>query len=158
MYSMKRTMWGVPLNRSAIGTRSCSFTPRLTTMLILIGLRPASPASSMARSTGSTGNPMSFIEENTASSTASRLTVSRPSPAARKERARCPVRSEPLVVRVRSSSPGTADSIRTRSSSPWRRSGSPPVSRIFRTPCPTKIDASRAISSNDSSSLRGMKR
>ena len=82
MYSMKRTTWGVPLNRSAIGTRSCSFTPRLTTMLILIGLRPASPASSMARSTGSTGNPTSFIEENTASSTASRLTVSRLSPAA----------------------------------------------------------------------------
>ena len=102
MYSMNRTMWPVPRKRSAIGTISWSFTPRFTTMLILTGLNPARPASSMACSTGSTENPTSFIDENTVSSTASRLTVSRVSPAARSRRARLRVRSDPLVVRVRS--------------------------------------------------------
>ena len=57
--------------------------------------RPASAAASMARSTPSTGKLTSLIRLKTASSRASRLTVMRPSPASRRERARAGVSSEP---------------------------------------------------------------
>ena len=77
MYSMKRTMWPLPLKWRAIGTISCSFMPRLTTMLILIGASPAAAAASMPSSTFATGKSTSFIARNVASSSESRLTVTR---------------------------------------------------------------------------------
>ena len=50
----------------------------------------------------------------------------------------------------------SAASMPTSSSSPLRSSGSPPVRRIFSTPCATAILASRVISSKVSSSSRSM--
>jgi len=44
MYSMNRTMCPVPRKCRAMGRMESSFTPRLTTMLTLIGARPASAA------------------------------------------------------------------------------------------------------------------
>src|SRR5437773_3156573 len=60
MYSMKRTMWPVPRKWRAIGTTLSSLTPRLTTMLILIGPSPAAAAASIPASTRSTGKPTSL--------------------------------------------------------------------------------------------------
>src|SRR5205809_211059 len=40
MYSMKRAMWPLPRQRSAIGRMSPSLTPRFTTMLTFTGERP----------------------------------------------------------------------------------------------------------------------
>src|SRR6267154_2187089 len=59
-----------------------SFAPRFTTMLILIGASPAAAAASMPLSTSETGKSASFILRNTASSSESRLTVTRVRPAA----------------------------------------------------------------------------
>src|SRR3990172_439898 len=62
MNSMKRTMWPLPLKWRAIGTIESSLTPRLTTMLILMGPRPALAAASMPSRTFDTGKSTSFIE------------------------------------------------------------------------------------------------
>src|SRR3954470_923324 len=51
MYSMKRTMWPLPRKWRAIGTTPSSLTPRLTTMLIVIGPSPAAAAASIPAST-----------------------------------------------------------------------------------------------------------
>ena len=79
----------------------------------------------------------SFMRRNMASSIASRLTVTRCSPASLSAAA-LRASSEPLVVSVRSSGwPSgvrSAASISTRRSRFLRSSGSPPVSRILRTP------------------------
>ena len=56
-------------------------------------------------------------------------------------------RREPFVVSVRSFKPSTPESISTSRGRPRRTVGSPPVRRIFSTPCATKIRASRVISS-----------
>ncbi|BAS14461.1 hypothetical protein AHiyo8_27640 [Arthrobacter sp. Hiyo8] len=81
-------------------------------------------------------------------------TVTRLSPASLRACAFC-ARTEPFVVIARSgASPSGVRkraSIRTSSSMSFRNRGSPPVSRIFRTPCPTAIEASLVISSNVSS-------
>lgn len=58
-----------------------SLTPRLTTMLILTGARPAATAASMAARTLATGKPTSFMAIKMASSRASRLMVMRCKPA-----------------------------------------------------------------------------
>ena len=89
MYSMKRRMWPVPRKWRAIGTTLASFTPRLTTMLILTGASPAAAAASMPSSTFATGKSTSFICRNVASSSESRLTVMRFRPAALQRRAPC---------------------------------------------------------------------
>jgi hypothetical protein len=60
-----------------MGTMLDSFAPRLTTMLILSGVRPALAAASMPSSTRATGKSTSFIARNVASSSESRLTVTR---------------------------------------------------------------------------------
>ena len=65
----------------AIGTISWSLVPRLTTMLTLIGARPGARAASMPASTSATGKSTSFMRRKTASSSASRLTVTRCRPA-----------------------------------------------------------------------------
>ena len=102
MYSMKRSTMPVPLKCRAIGRISCSLVPRLTTMLILTGPRPAARAASMPLSTSATGKSTSFMRRNTASSSPSRLTVTRCSPASFNALA-LRASSEPLVVSVRSS-------------------------------------------------------
>ncbi|ODV08586.1 MAG: hypothetical protein ABT20_11865 [Rubrivivax sp. SCN 70-15] len=129
-------------------------------MLILIGASPARSAASMPRSTSATGKSTSFMRRKIASSSASRLTVTRRSPA------RCSASalrssSEPFVVSVMSSgSPSAVRSVASCSIRPsrWRRSsGSPPVSRSLVTPCATNSRATRVISSKLSSELCGRK-
>ncbi len=123
-----------------------SFTPRRTTMLIFTGASPASAAASMPSSTFATGKSASFMARKVASSSESRLTVTRSRPAALSARALA-FSAEPLVVSVRSV-PGTASrSMATRRSMSFLSSGSPPVRRIFSVPRPRKMRAMRTISS-----------
>ena len=158
MYSMKRSTMPVPLKCRAMGRISCALVLRLTTMLILIGPSPAACAASMPCSTSATGKSTSFMRRNTASSSPSRLTVTRCRPAALSD---CALRasSEPLVVSVRSnclpSGVRSAASCAIRPSTSLRSSGSPPVRRIFCTPCATNTLAIRVISSKDNKALCG---
>ncbi len=71
-------------------------------MLTLSGASPAAAAASMPSSTRATGKSTSFIARNVASSSESRLTVTRLSPASARLRAFF-ASSAPLVVSVRSS-------------------------------------------------------
>jgi hypothetical protein len=104
------------------------------------------------------GKSTSFILRKIASSMASRLTLTRDRPASRND---CALRasSDALVVSVRSSGlPDTVSmraSISTSRSMFLRSSGSPPVRRIFSTPCATKMRAVRSISSKLSNSEWG---
>ena len=95
-----------------MGRIECSLAPRLTTMLTLTG-KPASAAASMPSSTLATGKRTSFIAWNTPSSSESRLTVTRSSPAARSAGALARS-SDPLVVSVRSDSPSARSSAEHR--------------------------------------------
>jgi hypothetical protein len=124
----------------------------LTTALTFSGDSPAARAASMPSSTRATGKSTSFIARNVASSSASRLTVARRRPAAASARA-FSARIEPFVVRT-TSSPSIRASSATSVSSPRRSSGSPPVSRTFRTPSATKARTARSVSSNVSTSER----
>ena len=96
--------------RCAIATMPPSLTPRLTTMLILTGASPSAAAVSMPSSTFATGKSASFIARKVASSSESRLTVTRWSPAWASAPA-CLARSEPFVVSVIST--GSCASIAT---------------------------------------------
>ena len=110
----------------------------------------------MPSSTRLTGKPTSFMARNVSSSSESRLTVTRWRPAATSASAFWGS-SAPFVVSATSRPPSAARrSISTSRSR--RRSGSPPVIRIFSTPCATNARASRSISSKLRSSLRSMKR
>ena len=106
-------------------------------MLTLTGASPASMAASIPSSTRATGKSMPFIAPKTASSSESRLTVTRWRPASASGPASAR-RAEPLVVRVRSSAPPSgrrmAASIAMRLGRSRRTSGSPPVIRSFSTP------------------------
>jgi hypothetical protein len=155
MYSMKRTMWPLPLKCRAIGTIDASLVPRFTTMLTLTGSRPAAAAASMPASTFATGKSTSFIARNVASSSESRLTVTRVSPASR--RLRCFLREQRTVGREREIDVAELRQHSMRRSMFRRRSGSPPVRRSFVTPWPTKTRAMRVISSKVRSSERGRK-
>src|SRR5438876_335919 len=126
MYSMKRAMWPLERQRSAIGRMSRSLTPRFTTMLTFTGERPAAAAASMLSSTFATGKSTSFMARKVASSSESRLTVTRSRPACARACAFL-ARSEPLVVKVSSTS--SSSSIATRRWRSRRTSGSPPVRR-----------------------------
>ena len=108
-------------------------------MLTLTG-RPAAAAASMPSSTRSTGKSTSFIARKIASSSESRLTVTRVRPASASACAFCGS-SEPFVVSVSSTS--IAASIAIRRSTSRRTSGSPPVMRIFSTPFATNARARR---------------
>ncbi len=81
MYSMNRRMWPLPRKCRASSTIWSSLTPRLTTALTFT-FRPAAAAAAIPSSTRLTGKPTSFIARNVASSSESRLTVTRRSPAA----------------------------------------------------------------------------
>jgi hypothetical protein len=58
------------IGSGAPAARSPSLVPRLTTMLTLIGARPAAAAASMPSSTSPTGKSTSFMRLKTASSSA----------------------------------------------------------------------------------------
>jgi hypothetical protein len=73
-------------------------------------------------------------------------TLTRPKPAARR-RAACSASSRPLVESAMSSIPGIACSSATSCSSSRRISGSPPVSRMLRTPTDAAARTISAISS-----------
>ncbi len=154
MYSMKRRTWPLPRKRSASATIPSSFTPRLTTALTFTG-SPAAAAASIPSSTRSTGKSTSLSARKVASSTESRLTVTRSRPARASASAFC-ASSAPFVVSASSSS-GIAASSSTRCSTLRRTSGSPPVMRTVRTPSPAKTPTTRAISSRLSSSRRSRK-
>ena len=114
----------------------------MSTQLSFSGVSPASPAARMpARASSSV--PVLVMRRYFSGSRVSRLMFTRSTPAAFSSAA-IPGSSTPLVVRVSSSSWGMSRSLRQRDSIPRRTSGSPPVSRIFRTP---SAAASRAISS-----------
>ena len=161
MYSMKRSTTPLPRKWRAIGTISWSLVPRRTTMLTLIGPRPTRCAASMPASTSATAKSTSFMRRNTASSMASRLTVTRCRPASFKAWA-LRASSEALVVSVMSigspSAVRSSASMATRRSTCLRSSGSPPVSRSLRTPWAAKRRASRVVSSKLSSASCGRKR
>jgi hypothetical protein len=127
-------------------------TPRLTTAFTLTG-SPAADAASMPSSTRATGKSTSFIALKVSSSSESSDTVTRVRPASLSA---CALRgrSAPFVVSVRSR-PGIAASMDTSTSTSARSSGSPPVSRILRTPSDANVRATRSISSNVRSSRRG---
>jgi hypothetical protein len=160
MYSMNRRIAPRWRAQRAIGRTLPSLIPRRTTMFTLIGASPASNAASMPSSTFATGNSIPFIAPKTASSSESRLTVTRRSPPSASGRASAR-RAEPLVVRVKSTSPPSgrrmAASIAIRSGRFRLTSGSPPVIRSLATPSETKIRAARSISSNDRTWSRGRK-
>ena len=77
MYSMKRRMTPASRAHAAIGTTLDSLIPRRTTMLTLTGASPASIAAAIPSSTLATGKSIPFIAPKTASSSESRLTVTR---------------------------------------------------------------------------------
>ena len=81
MYSMKRRIRPSSRAHRASGRIDASFMPRRTTVLILIGDSPAARAAAIPSSTRETGKSTPFIGPNTASSSESRLTVIRCSPA-----------------------------------------------------------------------------
>ena len=95
-------------------------------MLTLTGASPASIAASIPSRTFATGKSIPFIAPNTASSSESRLTVTRRSPAAASGPASARS-ADPLVVRVRSISPpsgrriAASISIRSRQVAPDER-------------------------------------
>ena len=112
----------------------------------------------MPSSTRDTGKSTPFMAPNTSSSSESRLTVIRCSPASARGAARARS-ADPLVVSVRStllsSVVRSGARVRISSGRSRRTSGSPPVMRSLWTPSPTKIEASRVISSNDSTCSLG---
>lgn len=87
----------------------------------------------------------------------SRLMLTRARPAAFNGAANC-ARRAPLVVRASSSSPGRRAMRSTSVVKPGRTSGSPPVSRIRRTPSATHAHARAASASSVSTSERGRNR
>ena len=101
MYSMKRRIRPSSRAQRASGRIDASFIPRRTTVLILIGARPASRAAAIPSSTRDTGKSTPFIAPNTSSSSESRLTVIRCSPASARGAARA-FSADPFVVSVRS--------------------------------------------------------
>src|SRR4051794_11993711 len=158
MNSMKRRIRPSARAQRASGRIDSSFRPRRMTVLILIGARPASRAAAIPSSTFATGKSTPFIRPKTSSSSESRLTVTRASPASRSgcasERS-----AEPFVVSVTSTCvpsdvrSGASNAIRCGRSR--RTRGSPPVMRSLWTPRPTNTRATRSSSSNESTSLRG---
>ena len=153
MNSMNRTMWPLPLKRRAIVDDRVVVHAALDDHVDLDrreARRPRRPR--CPRAPRATGKSTSFIARNTASSSESRLTVTRCRPASRSARA-FRASSEPFVVSVRSRPPRPARASRSGARGSRRSSGSPPVSRIFSTPCSLKIRASRVISSKLSTSL-----
>ena len=156
MYSMKRSTMPLPRKWRAIGTHLVVVDAALHDHVDLDRRQPAASAASMPASTSATGKSASFMRRNTASSSASRLTVTLDRPAAFSALA-LRASSEPLVVSVTSSGRhrhcAARISIATNSSMCRRSSGSPPVNRSLVTPCAANTRARRVISSKLSSDV-----
>jgi hypothetical protein len=130
--------------------------PPITTVLILIGTRPAASA---ARSPASTLSSASrrVISSNRCRSSESHDTVARSTPASASGAASVS-NSMPFVVMEMSRSGPTPRNILTSVGSSVRIVGSPPVTLSERTPSRTNSASSLVISSNVSSSERGSHR
>ena len=91
----------MPRKCRARSTTPSSLTPRLTTALTLTG-QAGLRAASIPSSTRATGKSTSFIARKVASSSESRLTLTRSQAGVRAARCALRASSEPFVVSVRS--------------------------------------------------------
>ena len=146
MYSMNRTSASCARANSMRSTSSSSFTPRMTTVLILSRSKPVARAATMPART-SACRSVRAISRIRSGRRVSRLTVMRPRPALRNSTA-CFASKRPFVVIARSRTPGTAASIRVSAGKSCRSNGSPPVRRTLSAPSEVKTPTSRVISSN----------
>lgn len=135
---------------------SSSLRPRRITQFSLMRRNPARFAAAMPAGT-SRRRPVRVNAPKRSSRRLSRLTLTRARPAAFNGAANC-ARRAPLVVRASSSSPGRRAMRSTSVVKPGRTSGSPPVSRIRRTPSATNARARAASASSVSTSERGENR
>ena len=155
MTSMKVRSMPRDAHHSASANSSSSLKPARATVLIFT-CRPAAWAASMPRRTCGS-RPQRVTRANFASSSVSRDTLIRRTPAAARgaaKRSSC----EPLVVRVISSSAPEArwrDMPSKKPMMPRRTRGSPPVMRSLRTPRRTKALHRRSSSSRVRSSFLG---
>ena len=118
----------------------------MATALTLTGVRPASAAAAIPFSTSvSRSRRVSWV--NVSASMVSRLTLTRSSPASA-SRPATRSRPTPLVVIAICGRGSSAAMPATTSTIERRSSGSPPVSRICRTPSPTNTPTTRSSSSS----------
>ena len=143
--SMKRTDRSSARVKPTKSAISSSLTPPISTTLSFVRVNPAALAAS-SPSNASRSSPRRVMARKRSGRSVSRLTFSRPTPAAFKSAAIVPS-SEPLVVIVSSSSPSRARSRSQSVNIPRRTRGSPPVRRILRTPQRTAADPIPASSS-----------
>ena len=129
----------------AKSTISSSFTPRITTTLILSGRNPAASVASIP-SHVSRKPSRRAMWTNFSPRSVSRLMLSRRRPASRSGRASFESRI-PFVVIARSFTPGVDATSRTRSGRFRRAVGSPPVRRKSVIPSDTATRTIRPISS-----------
>ena len=144
--SIRRRTNPCSMQKSIMSSISSSFTPRIATILIFIGVKPASfAAASPARILSRTSRPQ--IAATRSARRESRLTLTRRTPAAFNGAASACNRVA-LVLKDRSSMPGIAASRAARSGKSRRTSGSPPVRRTRFSPRGAIMDIRRSISSN----------
>ena len=149
---MKRTNTDRSCVRAANSASSSSLVPRMMTQLILTGASPRAMAASMPRRTASTPGRRA-IASNRSGRSVSSDTFTRARPASR-SLGSWSSRSSPLVERATSSMPGMPAMAATRRCRSRRTSGSPPVSRIERTPAVAAAATIAAISSYERISSR----
>ena len=147
MRSMKRTCQSCARVSAAKSAISSSLTPPSSTQLSLIFSKPARSAASMPRRT-SESVPRRVMARKRSSFSVSRLMLRRVTSASRSAAA-CSASRLPFVVTHSSSTPGISASIRQKSTAPRRTSGSPPVTRILRTPQRTAAAAMSRSSSSE---------
>ena len=151
MVSIMRRMNPRLIQNSVMASTSCSLTPGMTTILSLMGEKPASCAASRPAMTSSIeSRPVICVMHSL--SKLSRLIFKRVTPAARNAFA-CLGSCVPFVDRDRSRMPGRALMRAASSGKLRRKSGSPPVSRTREVPRRPNAPMTRSISSNVSQSL-----
>ena len=144
MYSMKRTCSGRSMESFA-NSRKSWFRLRTATAFTFTGLSPAASAASMPARVSS-NRPVRVISWNWSASSVSSEMFTRESPAAFKSSI-IRGRSTPLVVMETFSMPSIPVMVSTRSTTPLRTKGSPPVRRTERMPIPAATATNRSISS-----------
>ena len=142
-------------NARARSTSSSSFTPAITTAFTLTESNPAAAAARIAAMVSSHPS-RKVISRKRSGRSVSRERLTASSPPARRT-SRCCRRSSALEVIASRCRPYDFSLPRraTRSSTPRRTNGSPPVTRILRTPSRTNSVARRSISSKESKSPLG---
>ncbi|KGS53727.1 molybdenum cofactor biosynthesis A domain protein [Burkholderia pseudomallei MSHR5609] len=131
---------------------SSSLRPRRITQFSLMRRNPARFAAAMPAGT-SRRRPVRVNVPKRSSRRLSRLMLTRARPAAFNGAANC-ARRAPLVVRASSSSPGRRAMRSTSVVKPGRTSGSPPVSRIRRTPSASSVSTSERGGNRMSCAMR----